>query len=130
MTTATYEDLLVEALPRPIETDRQYTEALKRVSALVRKGHERSKDETQLMKLLSILVSEYDRRNGLPEAESTPAERLQFLMEHSGKKNSDLLSIFGQRSHVSEALSGKRSISTDQARKLGKLFAVKPGLFV
>jgi antitoxin component HigA of HigAB toxin-antitoxin module len=42
----------------------------------------------------------------------------------------DLLLIFGQRSHVHEALTGKRSISAPQARKLGQLFRVEAGLFL
>jgi antitoxin component HigA of HigAB toxin-antitoxin module len=41
-----------------------------------------------------------------------------------------LLSVFGQRSHVSEALSGKRKVSVEQARKLAKLFSVKPSVFL
>jgi antitoxin component HigA of HigAB toxin-antitoxin module len=38
--------------------------------------------------------------------------------------------IFGQRSHVNEALNGKRPISATQARKLGKVFKVDAGLFL
>jgi antitoxin component HigA of HigAB toxin-antitoxin module len=51
-------------------------------------------------------------------------------MEHSQKTPSDLVPVFGQRSHVNEALNGRRPISAEQARKLGKLFSVSPGLFV
>ena len=66
----------------------------------------------------------------MPPDDSTPNEILQFLLEHSGKTAADLLPIFGQRSHVNEALNGKRKISSEQARKLGKMFSVKPGLFI
>jgi antitoxin component HigA of HigAB toxin-antitoxin module len=38
--------------------------------------------------------------------------------------------IFGQRSHVHEALNGKRPISAAQARRLGMLFNVDAGLFL
>jgi antitoxin component HigA of HigAB toxin-antitoxin module len=82
------------------------------------------------MHLLALLVEDYDRRNALPPEESTPAEMVRFLMEHSGKTAVDLLPVFGQRSHVNEALNGKRPISAEQARKLGKLFGVGPGVFV
>jgi antitoxin component HigA of HigAB toxin-antitoxin module len=52
-------------------------------------------------------------------------------VEQSGKSATELLlPVFVQRSHVSEALSGKRAISAAQARKLGALFHVSPGLFV
>ena len=82
------------------------------------------------MRLLAVLVEDYDRRHALPPDKSTPAEKLQFLLEHSGKTATDLRSVFGQRSHVHEALTGKRSISAPQARKLGQLFRVSPGLFL
>ena len=83
------------------------------------------------MRLLALLVRDYDQRHALPPDNSTPAELLQFLVDHSGKSATELLlPIFGQRSHVNEALNGKRPISAPQARKLGQLFSVKPGLFL
>jgi len=82
------------------------------------------------LRLLALLVEDYDRRHALPPDKSTPAEKLQFLLEHSGKTVTDLQSVFGQRSHVNEALTGKRSISAPQARKLGRRFRVSPGLFL
>jgi len=82
------------------------------------------------MRLLGVLIADYDERNSLPPEESSPAERLRFLLEHSGKEPADLIPVFGQRSHLKEALNGKREISAAQARKLARLFAVKPGLFI
>lgn len=128
--TPSYAGLLQEVLPSQIETRDQYTGQHARLSALIRKGRARNTDETKLMRLLSVLIEDYDRRNGLPPSDATPTERLQFLLDHSGKTRADLESVFGQRSHVSEALSGRRQISVVQAQKLGKLFAVKPGLFI
>ena len=127
----TYEQLLVAAAPQVIENDREYEEIRDRAAELVGKGRKRSPEETQLMRLLLLLVEDYDKRHALPPDDSTPAERLQFLVEHSGKSAAELLSpIFGQRSHVNEALNGKRAISAAHARKLAKLFSVSPGLFL
>jgi HTH-type transcriptional regulator/antitoxin HigA len=127
----TYEKLLLEVAPQVIETELEYDEIRNRAADLVGKGRKRSPDETKLMRLLLLLVEDYDKRHALPPDDSTPAERLQFLVEHSGKSATELLSpIFGQRSHVNEALNGKRAISAAQARKLGKLFCVAPGLFL
>lgn len=130
MPTAEYEELLLKAQPEVINTAGQYAMALDRFSGLIRKGRARTDAETRLMRLLGLLVQDYDRRNGMPPDESTAAERLVFLLEHSGKTTVDLLPVFGQKSHISEALKGKRPISADQARKLGKLFCVKPGIFL
>jgi antitoxin component HigA of HigAB toxin-antitoxin module len=130
MPSTTYEHLLTETLPEVIEDDAHYEAIGDRLSELVRKGARRTASETKLMKLLALLVRDYDSRNSLPPDDSTPGERLRFLLEHSGKTARDLLSIFGQRSHANEALNGTRKISAEQARKLGKLFRVNPGLFI
>ena len=130
MPTATYEELLVETLPQVIETPAQYDRIARRFGDLTGKGRKRSPGETKLLRLLALLVEDYDRRHALPPDNSTPAEMLQFLLEHSGKTAADLRPVFGQRSHVHEALTGKRSISAPQARKLGQLFRIDPGLFL
>jgi HTH-type transcriptional regulator/antitoxin HigA len=127
----TYQRLLIETTPRVIETEDQYEGIANRVGELVSKGRKRSPEETQLMRLLGLLIQDYDRRYALPPDHSTPTERLRFLVEHSDKPATELLApIFGQRSHVHEALNGKRAISAAQARKLGKLFNIDAGLFL
>ena len=130
MPTATYEELLIATVPQVIETAAQYRQMVRQFGDLAGKGRARSAEETKLLRLLALLVEDYDRRHALPPDTSTPAEKLQFLLEHSGKTARDLQAVFGQRSHVHEALTGKRHISAPQARKLGQLFRVNPGLFL
>ena len=130
MPTASYETLLTETCPQIIESWKQYKEIGRRFGDLVGKGRARTAEETKLMRLLGLLIQDYDRRQAMPPDESTAAERLQFLLEHSGKTSADLLPVFGQRSHVHEALTGKRAIGAPQARKLGRIFNVHPGLFL
>jgi len=130
VTKDAYMHLLADARPEVIETYAQYDAVVERLSDLARKGRGRSSEETRMMKLLGVLVQDYDKRNSLPPAGMTPRHALRFLMEQSGKTPVDLLPIFGQRSHVTEALSAARKISAEQARKLGKLFRVNPGVFI
>ena len=125
-----YEELLLDARPQIIESREQYEEVLGRVGLLMRQGRRRAAEETKLLRLLSLLIQDYDRRHALPPEDFTPAERLQYVLETSGKSPADLLPIFGQRSHVNEAVNGKRSISATQARKLGELFKLNPGYFL
>jgi HTH-type transcriptional regulator / antitoxin HigA len=118
----TYQELLVEMLPEVIETREQYEAASTRYSALLRKK-KLTREEDKLERLFGLLLQDYDRRHGMPPDDSTPADLLQFLVEHSGKSAAELLQpVFGQRSHVNEALNGKRAISAAQAEKLGTLF--------
>ena len=126
----TYEELLAETLPGRIKNDEDYDRFRARFGELLVQRR-RTRAEDRLMDLLAVLIEDYDRRHAMPPDDSTPAERLQFLVEHSGKSATELLlPVFGQRSHVNEALNGKRAISAAQARKLGQLFQLPPGLFL
>jgi len=126
-----YQDLLIETCPQVIENDEQYETLGKRYGELLGKQRKRTPEETKLMRLLGVLIQDYDRRDPVPRDGCSPAELLRFLVDESGKTASELLApVFGSRSHVSEALSGKRPIGADQARKLGKLFHVRAGAFI
>ena len=90
MPTATYEELLIETLPQVIETEAQYRHISRRFGDLVGKGRARSAEETKLLRLLALLVEDYDRWHALPPDNSTPAEKLHFLLEHSVKTATNL----------------------------------------
>lgn len=121
---------MCEIRPEVIETGEQYDAVRARLAELVRSGRRRTNEEARLMRLLAVLVEDYDRRHELPPGEWTPHERLRYLLEESGRTPADLLGVFGQRSHVNEALNGKRPIGPEQARKLGAMFSVKAGVFI
>src|SRR3954449_10240470 len=127
---AAYANLLLKTQPEVIETREQYDAAMNRVGVLIRQGRSRTPEETKLLRLLSVLIQDYDRRHALPAEEDEPHERLQYLLEVSKKTPADLVPIFGQRSHVTEALKGDRPISAVQARKLGKMFRLNSGYFI
>ena len=130
MPSSTYEQMLIETSPSRISDEEQYDALLQTLRGLLVKSR-RMSAEQKLFELLQLLIEDYDRRHGMPPDDSTPAEILEFLVEESGKPANQLLApIFSQRSHINEALNGKRHISATQAHKLGKLFNVKPGSFI
>jgi HTH-type transcriptional regulator/antitoxin HigA len=130
MPTITYPDLLAETLPTRIDSEADYDRIHARFGELFGKLR-RTQAEEKLMALLGVLIQDYDRRNALPREGCTPAAMLQFLVDQSGQSAAALLGpIFGQRSHVYEALNGKRPISGPQAKKLGERFHVNPGIFL
>ncbi len=53
-----------------------------------------------------------------------------YLLERRGLQPSDLWPVLGSKSRVSEILSGKRSISKEQAKKLAQFFHVGVELFI
>jgi hypothetical protein len=84
MPTVAYQQLLAETMPARVQNDEEYDLIRSRFGDLLSK-HRRTVAEDKLMDLLGVLIEDYDRRNSLPPEESTPSDRLQVLLEHSGK---------------------------------------------
>jgi HTH-type transcriptional regulator / antitoxin HigA len=126
-----YTELLVKYQPKVIETDTEYRQALAVVEHFVFKK-ERSLEELALYDLALILVKDYESKICPMDdwRSQSPTEMLQYLLESSGKKQSDLVGIIGSSGIVSEVVNGKRSISKSQAKKLGEMFQVSPSLFI
>jgi HTH-type transcriptional regulator / antitoxin HigA len=95
-------------------------------------SRERIAQELALYDLALMLVKDYESKI-CPMDDwrmQSPTEMLQYLLESSGKKQSDLVGIIGSSGIVSEVVNGKRSISKSQAKKLGEIFQVSPSLFI
>jgi len=125
-----YGRLLAKFAPKVIETEAENEAALAIVEQLILKGDgKRSPEEEAALGLLSSLVEQFEETAyPLPDAE--PREVLRDLMEHNGLKAIDLTGVFGSRARVSEVLSGKRSISKEQAKRLGERFRISPAAFI
>jgi HTH-type transcriptional regulator / antitoxin HigA len=124
-----YRRLLGEAMPVVIETEQEYQQLLGALEALMDKDDDAmSPEDGRLLKLLAMLVEEYeDRKIPLPRGE--PHKMVKYLLEEKGRKPSDLWPALGSKSRVSETLAGKRSISKDQAKNLAAFFHVPLELF-
>jgi HTH-type transcriptional regulator/antitoxin HigA len=125
-----YARLANRIVVKAIETEEEHDHMVAAVEHLMDKGeHRLSPEESALLETMAILVQAYnDRRNPLRQV--APNEMLAYLMETSGRTTKDLLAVFGTRGRASEALSGKRSISKEQAKKLASLFKVTVDLFI
>jgi HTH-type transcriptional regulator/antitoxin HigA len=124
-----YQRLLAETLPVVIHTEQENARALAIIWKLVEKGENQlSEEEGQLLELLAVLVEEYEDR-AYPIPKSDPHKMLAYLLEEKGLKPHDLWSLL-PKSRVSEILSGKRSISKAQAKKLSEFFRVPADLFL
>jgi HTH-type transcriptional regulator / antitoxin HigA len=115
---------------RAIESEEEYDRMVAAVEQLMDKGEDRlSPEESALLETMAILVQAYDDcHHSLPSV--APNEMLAYLMETSGRTTKDLLPVLGTRGRVSEVLSGKRSISKGQAKKLATVFKVAVDLFI
>jgi HTH-type transcriptional regulator/antitoxin HigA len=123
-----YGRLLAKALPGVIESEAENERLLAEVEKLMRKER-LSPEESKLLDLLAVLIEEFEATHYQLNA-STPAGILRELMEARGLKPSGLWSLFGSKGTASEVLSGKRSISKAQAKKLAEFFKVSVELFI
>lgn len=125
-----YARLANRIVVKAIETEEEYDRMIAAVEHLMDKGEDRlSPEESALLETMAILVQAYDdRHHPLPAV--APNEMLAYVMETSGRTAKDLLPVFGTRGRVSEVLSGKRSISKEQAKKLALVFKVTVDLFI
>jgi len=89
----------------------------------------RTPEEDELYELLVVLVEKFEREYYQPGSSSTPHSMLLFLMEQQGIETADLANIFDLKV-VTELVSGKEEISTEQAVALGTFFHVEPGVFL
>ena len=125
-----YARLANRIVVKAIENEDEYDHMVSAVKRLMDKGEDRlSLEESALLETMAILVEAYDdRHNALPPV--APNEMLAYLTESSGRTAKDLLPIFGTRGRVSEVLSGKRSISKENAKRLAAMFKVAVDLFI
>lgn len=124
-----YGALLAEAIPRVITSGDELERISRQAEPLLKKGEARTPEENALLDLLLKLIDDYQEKNSIiPKLE--PHEALQYLMEVNSLRQADLVEVFGSRSRVSDAATGKRAISKEQAKRLGEFFCVSPALFI
>jgi HTH-type transcriptional regulator/antitoxin HigA len=102
---------------------------LLKIEELMDKGDRMTPEELAVVELMTELVEAFEDENyQIHDAE--PHEVLQHLMEANDLKQADLVEVLGSRGHTSDIVNGKRGISKEHAKALGKFFNVSPGLFL
>jgi len=123
-----YATLLAKSLPRPIHSEAEHT----RLTAMLLQLDERedlSPEEEALAEVLTLLIEDYEEKyHPLPPV--SPNESLQALMDERGLRHKDIWPILGNKGAASEILSGRRSISKAQAKRLAEFFHVPIDLFI
>lgn len=99
----------------PIKTGRDYDIALERLELLF--DAKKGSAEGDELEILGILIDQYENEN-FPIDLPDPVEAINFRMEQSGYKQSDLANIIGLKSRASEILNRKRKLSLEMIRAL------------
>jgi HTH-type transcriptional regulator / antitoxin HigA len=123
-----YTRLLTGFSPVAIESAAEHGRALKAAAAVMDKEN-RSPAETSLLKLLAVLIEDYEQKR-YPMGDASSLDTLKELMRARQMQARDLWPVFGSKGIASEVLNGKRGISKEMARKLGEIFHVSPAVFI
>jgi HTH-type transcriptional regulator/antitoxin HigA len=124
-----YGRVLSRELPRPIRNDRDLERAIARLEELDERDEDLSPEVREFVELYASLIEAYeDQRYPLPHA--APQEFLRALLEDRGLSQADIAPLVGGRGHASEILTGKRSISKAQAKKLAERFKLSVEVFI
>ena len=125
-----YANLLIETLPVAVETEDSRQRFLTTIDRLMSKGEANlSREETEILRLLSVLVADYEKRV-FALRPLAPNVVIQSLLEDNFMQQEDLLPIFETEAAISEILSGKRTISKAEAEKLADFFNVSYKIFL
>src|SRR5258708_20379666 len=120
--------MMAHAAPRLIHNDAElemYTDALFRLTALERP----SSSEVEGIELLTLVVESYEQEHySIPEAD--PVSVVRFLIEQQNLTQRDLIPQFGSESAVSMFMTGQRSLTLEQVRKLSTRFKLPADIFV
>lgn len=100
---------------RLIKTEEDYNNALARIEELF--DADTNTPEGDELELLITLVELYEKEM-FPIEAPDPISAIKFRMEQMDLNNNDLVPFIGNKSKVSEVLSGKRALSLNMIRKL------------
>lgn len=100
-----------------LKTKKDYQMALKRFEEIFQaKPGSSESDEADV---LSLLIKEYEEKNYVIEVPN-PLEAIKYRMEQQGLTNSDLASILGFKSRVTDIFNKHRKLNLTMVRKLHK----------
>ena len=121
-----YKRLLGEIMPRPIRTATENEAAIE----IVQRLDEGTPEQQALGELLTVLIEDFEERH-YPMLHAEPRIHLRQLMEERGHAQAEVAkAIASSRSAVSEILSGRRTVSKSQAKKLAEFYRVSLDLFL
>jgi HTH-type transcriptional regulator / antitoxin HigA len=110
---------------RAIHTKKQYTQYLSIIDELMDEDPAPSSESGQLLETLSILVDEYEKRQGweLPFPKN-PVEVIKSRMVELDLKQVDLAEAIGDKTVVSRILNGSRKLTYSMVKPLSDLLKV------
>jgi HTH-type transcriptional regulator/antitoxin HigA len=114
-------------LIRPIRTDQDHQAAMARLGELWDAAP--GTEEFAELDALATLIDAYERR-AVEFPPARPVEILRYAIAEMGRTQAELASLLGSRSRASEVLSGKRALTVDMIRTIGKAWTIPAELLI
>jgi HTH-type transcriptional regulator/antitoxin HigA len=128
--TPKYHRLMRKFPLRQIRTQKDAATASKILESRFRDKFDDRGEEEYILILADLLADYEDESQPTPDT-ATGLDVLQHLVEENNIRQQELSELLNIRqSAVSMLLNGQRPITAEHARRLGKRFAVNPGLFL
>ncbi len=112
---------------RPIKTENDYQEALKRLE-IIFDALPNTKDGDEA-EIISLLIENYENQY-YPIDAPDPIEAIKIRMQEMNIKQKDLVGVIGGKSRVSEVLNKKKRLTVDMIRELEKILHISASVLV
>jgi HTH-type transcriptional regulator/antitoxin HigA len=109
--------------PHVLRNEAEYEAAIAEIERLLDADVEPGSEGYDRLEFLSLLVEHYEDER-YPMGVVTPQQAVTFMLEQKGMVRSDLDSVMGGKSRVSEFLNGKRELSRSQVEGLRRLLGI------
>jgi mRNA interferase HigB len=123
-----YGNLLKQTQPTVIQSEEQNEVVINELERLSSQA-DPTPEQQELIKLLTVLVEEFENRNYGPTQHGDAVDIVVELMHAHGLKQKDLADIFGSEGGVSDVVRRKRNLTMNQIKKLSRRFNVPADLF-
>ena len=114
---------------RVIKTQRDYDDAVARLSALMDEEIKVGSNKESELELLALVIESYERSKIDPVSPDA-IEAILFRMDQMGLSKKDLIPYFGSLPKVSEVLARKRPLSLSMIRKVHKGLGIPAEILV
>jgi HTH-type transcriptional regulator / antitoxin HigA len=112
---------------KPIKTDSDYKNALKRLEVIFDAAI--GTPESDEADILGLMIDDYENKH-YPIEDPDPIEAIKIRMEELKLKQVDLINEIGGKSRVSEILNRKRKLTVEMIRKLTKRLNLSAELLI
>ncbi len=112
---------------KPIKTETDYREALKRLNVIF--DAPSGSSESEEADVLGLIIDDYEKKHYPIEAPD-PIEAIKIRMEEMQLRQIDLVDAIGGKSRVSEIMNRRRKLTVDMIRKLSKKLNLSAELLV